>query len=112
MSAPMAKANGIEETTYPEYSSGGWNIMLGCRSSGLSPAPSTGGFATCVNGLTLKTSRAQKNDASAPRTAVAQGTTSRWRWRFTTSTAAEKSDSSHTHRSSEPDWLDHMAVSL
>ena len=45
--------------------------MLGWRSSGLSPAPSAGGFAIAMNGLTLKTSSAEKKVASPPSTAVA-----------------------------------------
>ena len=37
MSAPTANANGIANSVYPEYSIGGWIIMLGWRSSGFSP---------------------------------------------------------------------------
>ena len=42
MSAPTANANGIANSVYPEYSIGGWIIMLGWRSSGFSPVPSGG----------------------------------------------------------------------
>jgi hypothetical protein len=76
--------------------------MLGCRSSGLSPAPSAGGFTTLVNGLTLKTSSAQKKVARPPSTAVAHGTISRRVRRVANSTADEKSDSTQTQSSSEP----------
>jgi hypothetical protein len=67
--------------------------MLGWRSSGFSPAPSAGGWATCTNGLTLNTSSAMKKVAIPARTAVAYGTISRWRFL-------------------EPAWLDHIAVIL
>ena len=76
--------------------------MLGWRSSGLRPAPSTGGLASDVNGLTLKTSSAQKNVARPASTAVAHGTISRRVRRVANSTTAEKSDRTQTQRSSEP----------
>ena len=37
ISAPIANANGTAHSVYPEYSMGGWIIMLGWRSSGLRP---------------------------------------------------------------------------
>ena len=45
-------------------------------------------------------------------TAVAYGAMSRWRWRVRWSTTLEKIESTNAHRSSEPAWLDHIAVSL
>ena len=42
MSAPTANAKGTAKSVYPEYSIGGWIIMLGWRRSGLSPVPSSG----------------------------------------------------------------------
>ena len=42
ISAPTANANGTANSVYPEYSIGGWIIMLGWRSSGLRPVPSAG----------------------------------------------------------------------
>ena len=38
----MANAKGTAHSVYPEYSIGGWIIMLGWRSSGFSPLPSGG----------------------------------------------------------------------
>jgi hypothetical protein len=40
------------KATYPEYSIGGWIIMLGCWSSGLRPMPSAGAGSSVANGLT------------------------------------------------------------
>ena len=42
----MANAKGTAHSVYPEYSIGGWIIMLGWRRSGLSPVPSGGACAT------------------------------------------------------------------
>jgi hypothetical protein len=44
-SAPMANAKGTAHSVYPEYSIGGWIIMLGWRSRGLRPLPSAGAAA-------------------------------------------------------------------
>ena len=51
MSAPTANANGIVHSVYPEYSIGGWTIMLGWRRSGSSPTPSAGAGFASWNGL-------------------------------------------------------------
>jgi hypothetical protein len=53
-----------------------------------------------------------KNSAIPASTAVAQGTTSRWRFRVIRSTALAAIDSTQAHSSSEPAWLPHIAVSL
>ena len=53
-----------------------------------------------------------KNAASPPSTAVAHGTSSRWRRRVRKSTADEAIDSTQAQSSSEPAWLDHSAVIL
>ncbi len=45
-------------------------------------------------------------------TAVAQGAISRYLRLVANRTADEVSDSTHAHSSSEPSWLDHIAVSL
>ena len=45
-------------------------------------------------------------------TAVAQGTISRCLRRVRKRTALEASDSTQAQSSSEPSWLDHIAVSL
>jgi hypothetical protein len=45
--------------------------MAGWRSSGLSPAPSTGVGVSCPNGVSRNTSRPQKNAAIPSSTAVA-----------------------------------------
>ena len=70
-SAPTANANGIVSSVYPEYSIGGWIIMLGCSSSGSSPAPSVGGFALVANGLAKNTASEVKNAPKPSSTAVA-----------------------------------------
>ncbi len=49
--APIAKARGIVQRVYPEYSIGGWIIMVGKRSSGSSPAPSAGAGLVVAKGL-------------------------------------------------------------
>ena len=52
--------------------------MLGCRSSGLRPTPSTGtGPIVSVNGDSKNTSSEAKNAPSPSSTAVAYGATSR-----------------------------------
>ena len=53
-----------------------------------------------------------KKTASPPSTAVAHGTTSRWRLRVTNRTAEAAIESTQAQSSSEPAWLDHIAVSL
>jgi hypothetical protein len=85
----------------------------------LSPTPSTGTGFAARNGnesapvlIVPKIIRPVKKVASPPRTAVAHGTISRWRLRVTYSTADEASERTHAHRSSDPAWLDHIAVSL
>ena len=111
-SAPTANANGIVKSVYPEYSIGGWIIMLGWRSSGLSPAPSAGTLASSPNGVSRKTSSPAKNAARPSRTAVAYGATRRsWR-RVANRTRLDHSDSSSSHSSSEPSCDDHAAAAL
>ena len=70
-SAPTANANGTANSVYPEYSIGGWIIMLGCRSSGFSPTPSAGAGTACPNGVSRNTSSDAKNAPKPSRTAVA-----------------------------------------
>ena len=53
-----------------------------------------------------------KNTARPPRIAVAHGTSSRSFVRVIASTAEVAIESTHAHRSSEPAWLDHIAVNL
>ncbi len=84
--------------------------MLGCRSSGLSPAPSAGGFASPSNGDSRKTSSAQKNAPKPSSTAVAYGATSRSRLRVRKRIALLHSESIRTQSSSEPSCEDHGAV--
>ena len=53
-----------------------------------------------------------KNTASPPRIAVAHGTSSRRRLRVANSTPDVASESTQAQSSSEPAWLDHIAVIL
>ena len=53
-----------------------------------------------------------KKAPSSIRTAVAQGTISRWRLRVANRTALEAIDSTQAQSSIEPAWLDHIAVNL
>ena len=50
-SAPKPNASGIMHSVYPEYSIGGWIIIVGNRSSGSSPAPSGGAGVVVAKGL-------------------------------------------------------------
>ena len=84
--------------------------MLGWRSSGLRPCPSTGGAASSANGVSLKTSSAAKNAAKPSSTAVAHGATMRSARRVRNSTRLDHSDSSQSHSSSEPSCEDHAAA--
>ena len=86
--------------------------MLGCRSSGSSPAPSAGGLAVVANGLAKNMASEVKKAANPSRTAVAYGAISRTRCRVSRRIRLDHSDKSHTHRSSEPSWEDQGAVSL
>src|SRR6476646_8695138 len=110
-SAPTANAKGTVNSVYPEYSIGGWIIIDGCRSSGLSPLPSAGATPTS-NGDTANTSSAAKNVAKPASTAVATGVTSRIRFLVRNSTAVDHSASSHTQSSSDPSCEDHTAAAL
>ena len=84
--------------------------MLGWRSSGFRPLPSTGTTALRPNGVTEKTSSDAKKAAKPSRIAVAYGATRRsWR-RVRNSTRLDHSDSSQTHSSSEPSCEDHAAA--
>ncbi len=49
--APTPNASGIVQSVYPEYSIGGWIIIVGNRSRGSSPAPSTGAGFVVANGF-------------------------------------------------------------
>ncbi len=109
-SAPTANAKGTANSVYPEYSIGGWIIMLGWRRSGLSPRPSCGGDASTSNGLAANTSSPPKNAPKPSSTAVAYGATSRRRRRVRKSTRLDHIDSSQSHRSSEPSCEDHAAA--
>src|SRR5436190_15635097 len=86
--------------------------IAGWRSSGSRPTPSGGAGESLTNGFASINMRPQKKVARPPRTAVAQGASSRWRFRVANSTAEEAIESTQAHRSSEPSWLDHIAVSL
>src|SRR5215210_5950740 len=112
ISAPIANANGTANSVYPEYSIGGWIIMLGCRSSGLSPEPSSGAIGSTSNGDSKKTSSEQKNAPKPSSTAVAHGATSRRRRRVRKSTRLDQIDSMKTHRRSEPSCEDQGAAIL
>src|SRR4051794_36189404 len=109
-SAPTANAKGTANSVYPEYSIGGWIIMLGWRSSAFSPMPSCGGFGSSVNGLAANTSSPPKNAPKPSSTAVAYGATSRSCRRVRKSTRLDQSDSSQSHRSSDPSCDDHAAA--
>ncbi len=111
-SAPIANANGIEKSVYPEYSIGGWNIIAGWRSSGLRPVPSCGTCASVSNGFAQNSVSIRKNAPNVISTAVATGATSRTRRRVSASAALDQIDSSHTHSSSDPSCEDHAAVAL
>jgi hypothetical protein len=56
---------------YPEYSIGGWIIMLGWRRSGLRPTPSAGTGLAWANGVSNRTMSETKKAARPIRTAVA-----------------------------------------
>jgi len=86
--------------------------MYGLRSSGVSPAPSTGAGSRWANGWAFQIISPMKKEPSAARMAVAQGTISRWRRRVMKRTPLEASESTQPQSSSEPSWLDHIAVSL
>src|SRR3954467_9917972 len=109
-SAPTANAKGTANSVYPEYSIGGWIIMLGWRSSAFSPMPSCGGFGSSVNGLAAKTSSPPKNAPKPSSTAVAYGATSRSCRRVRKRTRLDQSDSSQSQSSSEPCCDDHAAA--
>ena len=51
----MQKAKGTSSSVNPEYSIGGWIIIVVWRSSGSSPAPSGGGLTLVANGLANST---------------------------------------------------------
>jgi len=110
--APIPNANGTAISVYPEYSIGGWNIMLGCWSSGSSPAPFTGATRTVSNGLAANAASARKKPPRPSSTAVAYGAISRRRRRVRNRTALDQNDDSITQSSSDPCWEDHGAVSL
>ena len=109
MSAPTANAKGTAKSVYPEYSIGGWIIMLGWRRSGFSPVPSSGATGSTWNGDSMKTSRPQKKAPKPSSTAVAHGAISRMRLRVRKSTRLDQIDSMNTHRSSEPSCEAHGA---
>ena len=110
MSAPTANANGIAHSVYPEYSIGGWTIMLGWRRSGSSPTPSAGAGFASWNGLARNAVSPAKKPAKTSSTAVAHAVTSPSRRPVRASTRLDQSDSSQTHRSSEPSCDDQTAV--
>ena len=111
MSAPTANANGIVHSVYPEYSIGGWTIMLGWRSSGSSPTPSAGAGFASANGLARNAVSPAKKPA---KTEEHRGRVRRRRragaGRVRASTRLDHSDSSQTHSSREPSCDDHTAV--
>ncbi len=67
----MQKAKGTTSSVNPEYSIGGWIIIVVWRSSGSSPAPSVGGLALVANGLAKNTISPTKKIAITNRTACA-----------------------------------------
>ena len=109
-SAPTAKANGTANSVYPEYSIGGWIIMLGWRSSGLSPAPSAGGAASAVE------RRLEEDQQAAEERAEAEQHRGRVGRDLAQPAPGEEEDraapqaSRSTHSSSEPSCDDHTAV--
>src|SRR3954453_6176714 len=109
-SAPTANAKGTANSVYPEYSIGGGVIMLGGGSSGVNPMPPCGGFGSSVNGLAANTSSPPKNAPKPSSTAVAYGAMSRRRRRVRKITRLHHTDSSHSHRSSDPSCEDHDAA--
>jgi hypothetical protein len=89
--------------------------IAGWRSSGIRPAPSAGAGSSRANGFASAPANSISPQKKAPNpisTAVAHGTTSRSRFRVAYRTAEEASDRTHAHSSSEPPWLDHIAVIL
>ena len=86
--------------------------MLGWRSSGLRPLPSSGTTTERPNGVSRKISSDAKNEARPSSTAVAYGATRRSERRVRKSTRLDHSDSSHSHKSSEPSCEDHAAAAL
>src|SRR5215217_3786097 len=108
--AAIANANGIANSVYPEYSIGGWIIMLGWRSNGLRPLPSGGTGDSVLNGDSMNTSSATKNVAKPHSTAVAYGASSRRRPRVMNRIALDHTDSSVAHSSSDPSCDDQIAV--
>ena len=112
ISAPTANANGTVNSVYPEYSIGGWIIMLGWRSSGLRPVPSAGAGAEHVERDRANTSRPAKNAREAEQHRRRVRRDSRIRRRVRKSTRLDHSDSSQTHSSSEPSCEDHTAAAL
>ena len=91
---------------------GGWIAIAGWRSSGSRPTPSGGTGLSRANGLASISISPVKKTPRPIRTAVAQGAISRCLLRVANSTADDVSESTHAQRSSEPSWLDHIAVSL
>jgi hypothetical protein len=70
-------------------------------------------MASVLNGFSPKIIISERKNAVTPAsTAVAQGTMSRIRRRVTNRTTLEYTESSSAQSSSEPSWLDHIAVSL
>src|ERR1700722_14546556 len=110
INAPTANANGTSISVYPEYSIGGWIIIVVWRSSGSRPAPSAGAGELVANGLANSTVSAVKNPASPNRTACAYGTISRTLLRVMNSAMLDQNESSITHSSSDPDWVAQTAA--
>jgi hypothetical protein len=78
----------------------------------LRPTPSAGGFASVSNGFSHPTISSRKKPATTPSTAVAYGAMSRSERRVRNSTVEANSDRSVAHRSSDPSWVAHSAVTL
>ena len=74
--------------------------------------PSAGAGSRRSKGLAPNSISTVKKSPSPASTAVAHGTTSRWRWRVRYRTPLEAIESTQAQSSSEPPWLDHIAVSL
>ena len=86
--------------------------MLGWRSSGSRPAPSTGAGWVVANGLARKIVIDAKNAPNPSSTAVAYGTTSRRAFRVRKIARLDQSESSSSQSRSDPSWEDQTAAAL
>src|SRR5512143_3243590 len=122
----------MTKETKPRYSIGGWMIIPGWRSRGLSPRPS-GWSGTAVvpagwimdfttspaelnhmraNGFSKNTDIARKNAIVTEQTSITQGRNSRSRSHFRSVTKEANADINHDQKISEPAWPPHHAVTF